>query len=153
MSRDILSFTPLHFSVKPHVRISSCYFTAKEGAIRLTGTVMHGIWISRRKSVWSMWVTAVLSGCGQSWQNSCLRLTMGSSSDETFCFVVFGASGDLAKKKIYPTLWTIFKQRLIPRNTKFIGYARSKITIEDVQDRCKPWFKVGQVSMSNLGRE
>ena len=39
-------------------------------------------------------------------------------------FVVFGASGDLAKKKIYPTLWSLFKEGLLPKNTTIVGYAR-----------------------------
>ena len=29
--------------------------------------------------------------------------------DASQVFVVFGASGDLAKKKIYPTLWFLFR--------------------------------------------
>jgi len=31
---------------------------------------------------------------------------------------------------------------LLPENTRFVGYARSKITINDIRDKCKPWFKV-----------
>ena len=65
-----------------------------------------------------------------------------SGGEPTHIFVVFGASGDLAKKKIYPTLWAIFKDNLLPDNTRFVGYARSKITINDIRDKCKPWFKV-----------
>ena len=49
-------------------------------------------------------------------------------------FVVFGASGDLAKKKVYPTLWTLFKNKLIPADTYFIGYARSDRSIEQLTD-------------------
>ena len=37
--------------------------------------------------------------------------------------------GDLAKKKIYPTLWWLFKDDLIPDKTYFLGYARSKLDI------------------------
>ncbi|KAL3108098.1 hypothetical protein niasHT_017592 [Heterodera trifolii] len=44
-------------------------------------------------------------------------------------FVVFGASGDLAKKKIYPTLWWLFRDGLLPRDTHIIGYARSRLTL------------------------
>uniref|UniRef100_A0A915E6N9 Glucose-6-phosphate 1-dehydrogenase n=1 Tax=Ditylenchus dipsaci TaxID=166011 RepID=A0A915E6N9_9BILA len=45
-------------------------------------------------------------------------------------FVVFGASGDLAKKKIYPTLWWLFRDGLLPRDILFVGYARSKLETE-----------------------
>lgn len=65
-----------------------------------------------------------------------------SGGDPTHIFVVFGASGDLAKKKIYPTLWNIYKENLLPNNTRFVGYARSKISVIDIREKCKPWFKV-----------
>jgi len=62
--------------------------------------------------------------------------------DQTYTFVVFGASGDLAKKKIYPTLWAIYKENLLPPKVRFVGYSRSKISVDDIRERCKPWFKV-----------
>ncbi|KAJ9583411.1 hypothetical protein L9F63_022246, partial [Diploptera punctata] len=57
-------------------------------------------------------------------------------------FVTFGASGDLATKKIYPTLWWLYRDGLLPTNTTFYGYARSKITIEDVRNKCHKYMKV-----------
>ncbi len=64
-------------------------------------------------------------------------------ADASHVFVVFGASGDLAKKKIYPTLWMIFKESgLLPKNTRFVGYARSKLTVDDIKAKCKPYMKV-----------
>jgi glucose-6-phosphate 1-dehydrogenase len=38
--------------------------------------------------------------------------------------------GDLAKKKIYPTLWWLFRDNLLP-TTYFLGYARSKLDIKE----------------------
>lgn len=57
-------------------------------------------------------------------------------------FVVFGASGDLAKKKIYPTLWWLYKDGLLPANTKFVGYARSNITVDDIRKKSLQYMKV-----------
>ncbi|CAB3376164.1 Hypothetical predicted protein [Cloeon dipterum] len=57
-------------------------------------------------------------------------------------FVTLGASGDLAKKKIYPTLWWLFRDNLLPSNTIFFGYARSKLSIEKLRANCDPWMKV-----------
>ena len=74
----------------------------------------------------------------------------GSPAEPTHCFVAFGASGDLAKKKIYPTLWALFKSELVPANTKFFGYARSKLSVDDIREKCKPWFKVGMMDFSHL---
>ncbi|XP_018028097.1 glucose-6-phosphate 1-dehydrogenase isoform X3 [Hyalella azteca] len=59
--------------------------------------------------------------------------------DVPHVFVVMGASGDLAKKKIYPTLWWIFRDRLLPENTIFVGYARSNLTISDLREKCTPF--------------
>lgn len=62
--------------------------------------------------------------------------------EEVHTFVVLGASGDLAKKKIYPTLWYLFRDKLLPPHTLIIGYARSDLTIEKVRDMVKPYAKV-----------
>lgn len=57
-------------------------------------------------------------------------------------FVTFGASGDLAKKKIYPTLWWLFRDNLLPRPTIFVGFARSKLTVQQLREKCHPYMKV-----------
>ena len=59
-----------------------------------------------------------------------------------FIFMVMGASGDLAKKKIYPTLWWLFRDGLLPQNTYFVGYARSKLTVEDIRKKTEPHMKI-----------
>merc|ERR1711953_1224218 len=62
-------------------------------------------------------------------------------SDATHVFVVFGASGDLAKKKIYPTLWALFRDGLMPQGTQIFGYARSKMTVSQLRERCEGTVK------------
>lgn len=57
-------------------------------------------------------------------------------------FITFGASGDLAKKKTYPTLWWLFRDKLLPTNIAFYGYARTKMTVEELRARCEPYMKV-----------
>lgn len=44
--------------------------------------------------------------------------------------VVFGASGDLAKKKTFPALFQLYCNGLLPLNLNIIGYARSNIDAE-----------------------
>lgn len=61
---------------------------------------------------------------------------------ESFVFVILGASGDLAKKKIYPTLWWLFRDGLLPPKTTFVGYARSKLTMQEVKESVVPYLKV-----------
>lgn len=57
-------------------------------------------------------------------------------------FVVMGASGDLAKKKIYPTLWWLYRDVLVPKNTVFVGYARSGLTVPQIREKCDQYMKV-----------
>ncbi|XP_071525479.1 glucose-6-phosphate 1-dehydrogenase-like [Panulirus ornatus] len=57
-------------------------------------------------------------------------------------FVILGASGDLAKKKIYPTMWWLYRDRLLPENTMFFGYARSALSVQQVRDKCDSYMKV-----------
>jgi len=59
-----------------------------------------------------------------------------------YLFTIFGASGDLAKKKVYPTLWTLFKNDLLPKDTKIIGYARSERTIQQLMDDVIKYIKL-----------
>jgi len=60
----------------------------------------------------------------------------------THVFVVLGASGDLSKKKIYPTLWRLFRDELLPQNTLIVGYARSDVTVQELGSRMTPFSKL-----------
>lgn len=51
------------------------------------------------------------------------------------------AQGDLAKKKIYPTLWWLFRDNLLPKRTFFFGYARSKMSVAELRAKCDPYMK------------
>lgn len=46
-------------------------------------------------------------------------------------FVVFGATGDLARKKIFPSFFELSKQKLLPQKLKIIASARTKHSTED----------------------
>lgn len=58
-------------------------------------------------------------------------------------FVIFGASGDLAARKIYPTLWWLYRDQLLPQTTTFCGYARSRISLDELRENAEPHMKVG----------
>ncbi|ORX89645.1 glucose-6-phosphate 1-dehydrogenase [Basidiobolus meristosporus CBS 931.73] len=55
--------------------------------------------------------------------------------------VVFGASGDLAKKKTYPALFGLYKNGFLPASTQIVGYARSAIKLEDFKQRIISFLK------------
>ena len=63
--------------------------------------------------------------------------------DHSKTVVLLGASGDLAKKKIYPTFWELYKNEgWLPDNVQFVGYARSKMTVSDLKSRVEKYMKV-----------
>lgn len=57
-------------------------------------------------------------------------------------FVLLGASGDVSRKKIYPTLWRLYRDSLLPDHTVIVGYARSQLTVEQMKEKCRPYMKV-----------
>lgn len=56
--------------------------------------------------------------------------------------VVFGASGDLAKKKTFPALFGLFREGYLDPSTKIFGYARSHLTVNDLRDKFTPYLKL-----------
>jgi glucose-6-phosphate 1-dehydrogenase len=49
--------------------------------------------------------------------------------------VVVGASGDLAKKKIFPALFALYHEGLLPKNVQIVGFARSKISNDEFREK------------------
>lgn len=76
--------------------------------------------------------------------NSSKACFEGSKFEKMYChiFVILGASGDLAKKKTYPALWWLYRDGLLPPNTKIFGYARSSMTVVDIKTRCNEFMNV-----------
>ncbi len=64
--------------------------------------------------------------------------------------VVFGASGDLAKRKLIPSLYNLAQQGLLPEGTKILGYARTnysdeeyrKVVAESIEEFAEPLQKL-----------
>jgi glucose-6-phosphate 1-dehydrogenase len=48
--------------------------------------------------------------------------------------VIFGASGDLTRRKLMPALWRLFVQGNLPRDFSIIGYSRSEKTEDQFRD-------------------
>ncbi|XP_031492872.1 glucose-6-phosphate 1-dehydrogenase, chloroplastic-like isoform X2 [Nymphaea colorata] len=54
-------------------------------------------------------------------------------SQATLTITVVGASGDLAKKKIFPALFALYYEGCFPEHFTIFGYARSKMTDEELR--------------------
>ncbi|WBW71901.1 glucose-6-phosphate 1-dehydrogenase Zwf1 [Schizosaccharomyces osmophilus] len=61
---------------------------------------------------------------------------------ENASMVVFGASGDLAKKKTFPALFSLFKDGRLSSDLVIVGYARSKIEPNDFIERITQFIKI-----------
>jgi len=70
--------------------------------------------------------------------------SMETASDQlkdNTIIIVLGASGDLAKKKTYPALFTLFKDKYLPRDSKIVGYARTKMDDAEFHKRTTSYIK------------
>jgi glucose-6-phosphate 1-dehydrogenase len=63
-----------------------------------------------------------------------------TQSNNPLAIIVIGASGDLAKRKTYPSLFSLFEQRLFPANTIIYGYGRSNLTHESLRKQISPFI-------------
>ena len=60
---------------------------------------------------------------------------MPAMSDEPFTLVIFGASGDLTRRKLVPALWSLYAARTLPEPFAIIGSARSEVTDDEFRGR------------------
>src|ERR687893_2492649 len=56
---------------------------------------------------------------------------------EPCAVVIFGASGDLAKRKLIPALYRLVQERLLPAEFAVVGLGRTPMTDEEYRDRMK----------------
>ena len=74
------------------------------------------------------------------------------SAPETGCLsiVVLGASGDLAKKKTFPALFNLYRQGFLnPDEVHIFGYARTKLSDEELRDRIRGWVDAFSIVFSS----
>ncbi|KAI0003076.1 glucose-6-phosphate dehydrogenase [Russula compacta] len=55
--------------------------------------------------------------------------------------IVFGASGDLAKKKTFPALFGLYCQDFLPEGVRIVGYARTKMDQDEFHKRATSYIK------------
>ncbi|KAG0055607.1 Glucose-6-phosphate 1-dehydrogenase [Gryganskiella cystojenkinii] len=59
-----------------------------------------------------------------------------------YTVVVLGASGDLAKKKTFPALFGLYKNKYLNQNTHIIGYARTKMDQATFEGHVSKYIKI-----------
>ncbi len=55
--------------------------------------------------------------------------------------VIFGASGDLAKRKLIPAIYELARQKLLPKDFVLVGFARTDKTDEEYRQECRDAIK------------
>lgn len=48
--------------------------------------------------------------------------------------IIFGGTGDLAKKKLFKSLYNLYSKNLLPKNTKIIGFARRDFNTDSYRE-------------------
>jgi glucose-6-phosphate 1-dehydrogenase len=92
--------------------------------------------------------------------NGRYRMSNELNSDRCFHFkrldpsviVIFGASGDLAKRKLIPSLYRLSKDCSYSDKITIVGFARSKMEKEDYIKELKSFFDYGEGSDEFLSR-
>ncbi len=59
------------------------------------------------------------------------------NNTENHIYVIFGASGDLTKRKLVPALYALFVQKMLPEKFVLLGASRSDLSDNDFRDRMK----------------
>ncbi|KAH9316316.1 hypothetical protein KI387_024943 [Taxus chinensis] len=59
---------------------------------------------------------------------------INEGAESTVTITVVGASGDLAKKKIFPALFALYYEGCLPKHFTIYGYARSKMTDAELRN-------------------
>ncbi|KAE8676318.1 Glucose-6-phosphate 1-dehydrogenase [Hibiscus syriacus] len=63
-----------------------------------------------------------------------IDISDGAEAHSTLSITVVGASGDLAKKKIFPALFALYYEDWLPENFVIFGYARTKLADEELRN-------------------
>lgn len=63
--------------------------------------------------------------------NTNLSITSQSSP---LTVIIFGATGDLAKKKLIPALFDLYTKKMLPDNFRIVGFSRKDIPHKDYRD-------------------
>jgi glucose-6-phosphate 1-dehydrogenase len=58
-------------------------------------------------------------------------------NNDSLMFVIFGASGDLTKRKLVPALYALFIQKLLPGKFVLLGLSRTVISDEDFREEMR----------------
>lgn len=59
--------------------------------------------------------------------------SVNGDGKSSLCIAVIGATGELAKRKIFPALFALYYSGFLPENAYIVGYSRKNLTDEDLR--------------------
>jgi glucose-6-phosphate 1-dehydrogenase len=59
------------------------------------------------------------------------------SVDDPFSLIIFGASGDLTRRKLVPALWSLYAARTLPEPFAIVAVARTELSQEEFRRRMR----------------
>ncbi len=73
--------------------------------------------------------------------------------------VIFGVTGDLARKKVMPAIYDLANRGLLPPTFSLVGFARRnwesedfrKVVYQAVKDHCRTPFRRGELGPAGRG--
>lgn len=63
-------------------------------------------------------------------------------AEHDFTLIIFGASGSLAKLKLFPSLYQLHLEKRTPKDFKIVGFARTPMSQEDFKEEFKQAVRV-----------
>ena len=63
------------------------------------------------------------------------------NKNDNHIYVIFGASGDLTKKKLVPAIYSLFVQKLLPANFVLLGVSRTEFSDDEFRTSMKSTIK------------
>ena len=59
------------------------------------------------------------------------------SADDPVSLIIFGASGDLTRRKLIPALWSLYASRTLPEPFAIIATGRTEMSDEELRTRMR----------------
>ena len=81
-------------------------------------------------SQYPLWYPQYISGYEKVKITTTRQTSMMETEPLTRRIVIFGATGDLCKKKLIPALFELWKKELLPQNILIVGASRSDLPKE-----------------------
>ena len=79
-------------------------------------------------SQYPLWYPPYISGYEKVKMSTMNQITMTETELLTRRIVIFGATGDLCKRKLIPALYQLWKKTLLPENILIVGASRREYT-------------------------